>query len=141
MDQATCDALRRALVRVGARAAVVVLAPRVRLIVTKSLPEAAALLDDSLALEWEDAGQRREHLARMSALVERWMESGDIDAAVAVQQTAALCDPRVVSPETLIAAAIESAALAHAIATTGMHDSEVAAGWERETVEALLALP
>ena len=77
----------------------------------------------------------------MSAQVERWLESGDIDAAVAVQQTAALCDPRVASPETLIAAAIESAALAHAVATTGMQDSEVAAAWERETVEALLVLP
>lgn len=118
-----------------------VLAPRVRLIVAETLPESAALLDESMALDWQHPERRRAHLDRMSALVEGWMEGGYIDVAVAVQQTAALCDPKVVSSETLLAAAIETAALAHAVATTGMADDDVAARWEREVLEALLALP
>ncbi len=141
MDRTSSEAAGGALRRAGARAVLSVLVPRVRSIVAESLPESAALLDESIALDWQHSERRRAHLDRMSALVEAWTESGHVDVAVAVHQTAALCDPEVVSPETLLAAAIETAALAHAVTTTGMADDEMAARWERDVLAEVLALP
>lgn len=140
MDHESTERARELVARFGRERVALALAVLVKEVASEVLPEGAAMLDDATRLDWNDAAARAAFLSAMPDTVDSWMsrEVG-LAAAIAVQQAAALLDPRVASPETLAAAVIESAALAHSVTTTGMHDAEVCARWEREAVARLSA--
>jgi hypothetical protein len=98
-----------------------------------AIPEMASKLEELLRMCVVDAA-RDELLAKISAL-ETFQDGAYFTHVVAVQQAAGLLDPRVVSPWTRAAAAIETASYANAERVTGMHDDEVSTRWIEEQLE------
>lgn len=97
---------------------------------TCGIPALAAPLQALLEFDFAAAG-REAFLGRLGEL-EPFQEGERYMHAIAAHQAGGLLDPRVGSPWTLAAAALETASYAFAERTTGTTDPEVAARWEDE---------
>lgn len=95
---------------------------------TSGIAALAAPLQALLEFDFAAAG-REAFLVRLGE-IEQFQADERYMHAIAAHQAAGLLDPRVGSPLTLAAAALETASYAFAERTTGATDPEVAARWE-----------
>jgi hypothetical protein len=137
MDAASCERVERLVGALGHRAVALRVLERVRGVVGPVLPQSLEVLDRAAALDWS-GDARSAFLGDLPEQVDRWMgETEHFDAALLVGQVAGLLDPRLVSPGTAIAAAIEAAALLHSVVESGVQDAALQGAWEQETLDSL----
>jgi hypothetical protein len=138
MEEATYRRAQALVTRHGQAAVARHLLPRVQAAIASTLPGGVALLDEALSIDWTASEARAAFIARLASLFDEWMQVDDLlTPAIAAQQAACVLDPHAISPETLVPAVIETTALAHSVAITGMDDPDVRTRWENETTAAL----